>query len=461
MALFVGASFSFVYAGDLQLKIVDAPDQQRHVRWNDLGADWGYTLEARDALSATTAFASPAGTIWPTRRIDWRIIPGGDPAQQFFRVRATQLTSVERGKLISSSLITNYASSTLALFFAFYGIPVTQPSGVELYKVIYQTIDPGLNPIQASGVLALPQNPTRPLPLFSYQHGSLIKRTDAPSQNTEGEALAAVVMGASGYVALVPDYLGLGDGPGFHPYHHARSEATATIDLLRAAQAFCLDQMIPLNQQLFIAGYSQGGHATMATHWVLETENADEFQITASAPMAGAYDMSGVTATDFLSDREMPNPYYFAYLMAAYVPWYRLAGSLAEILAEPYATVLPPLLDGSHSADEINAVMPSRPIQILKPAFADNFRNHPNNPLWQALKDNDLYNWAPQAPMRLYHCSGDQDVLYANSEVALAAFHKNGALQVTLIDPLPGGSHSEGSLPSLLAARAWFETLKQ
>jgi hypothetical protein len=71
-----------------------------------------------------------------------------------------------------------------------------------------------------------------------------------------------------------------------------------------------------------------------------------------------------------------------------------------------------------------------------------------------------LYRWKPRAPLRLYHCSGDLDVDPANSQVALASFHALGATQVELIDPQPGADHSGCAQPSLLQAKAWFDSLK-
>ena len=56
----------------------------------------------------------------------------------------------------------------------------------------------------------------------------------------------------------------MGVSPGLHPYHHAISEATACVDLLRAVRAFCATNGFPLNDRLFLCGYSQGGHATLS-----------------------------------------------------------------------------------------------------------------------------------------------------------------------------------------------------
>ena len=176
--------------------------------------------------------------------------------------------------------------------------------------------------------------------------------------------------------------------------------------------------------------------------------------------MAGAYDLSGVTTSNFLSGVTQPNPYYFLYLLAAYQDVYQFAPSLAAILAPPYNTTLPPLLNGNTSGDTINAAMPANPILILKPEYLAAFRDNPRHPLRLALADNDLYRWVPRSPLHLYHCAADQDVIIANSEVALASFLAAGATQVQLIDPLPSAGHSGCVLPSLLGAKAWFDSLR-
>ncbi|MGD0091392.1 MAG: hypothetical protein ABSE73_15855, partial [Planctomycetota bacterium] len=182
----------------------------------------------------------------------------------------------------------------------------------------------------------------------------------------------------------------------------------------------------------------------------------------ASAPMAGPYDMSGVELNDILSPRCPPNPYYSAYVLMAYQSVYALAPSWSNLVVAPYASTIPPLFNGNTSGSTINGVMPACNLStILWPAVVSSLTNDPGSPLYQALRDNDLYRWKPLAPTRLYHCSGDLDVLPANSQVAYNSFHAQGASQVQLIDPQPGADHSGCAIPSLEAAKAWFDTLKR
>ena len=218
---------------------------------------------------------------------------------------------------------------------------------------------------------------------------------------------------------------------------------------------------VALNGQLFLMGYSHGGHVTMALHRELEQYHANEITITASAPMAGAYDLSGVLADDVLVGWPMPNPYYFALLLASYQPVYGLSGSLSELLAPPYDTKLPPLTDGQHTGEEINAVMPADPVKALRPDYRAAFRTQPDHPLRLALRDNDLLRWTPRAPMRIYHCRADADVIFLNSKVALDNFRARGATQVELIDPTFAADHGGCWIPSLLLAKKWFDSLRK
>jgi hypothetical protein len=268
-----------------------------------------------------------------------------------------------------------------------------------------------------------------------------------------------VIFAASSYIAVLPDYLGLGDSPGFHPYHHARSEATAVVDALRAARDSIASLATAWNGQLFLCGYSQGGHATLAAQREIESFHTHEFTITASAPSAGAYDLSGTTLNDFLSQRVSPNPYNSVYFLAAYVETYALASTFAEWLREPYNTTVPPLLDGTHRGSEINALLPANPLEILRPDVLEQIRSDPNHPLREALRENDLHTgWVPRSRTRLHHCRADADVLIANSELAYASFHAAGA-PVELVDPWPPGDHGFCAVVALLATKFWFDDL--
>jgi hypothetical protein len=443
----------------LTARVLAPVNGRPEISWTDLGAFYWYTVQERAALDHGQWMASRLTNQWPARITRWTL-PAGGADSQFYRVLAMTNGPVARGTLLAATLLHDFSLADIAALSQSFGLEIASQYPVSVYKLTYATVDAWGVGTVASGAFAVPDGLTNALPLISYQHGTSMEKTDVPSAlNTE--ANMGIAFGTTGYAVALPDYVGMGDSPGFHPYHHAKSEATAVVDMLRASRSFCAAHRILLNQQLFLCGYSQGGHVTMAAHRELEQNHADEFVITASAPMAGAYDLSGVTATDFLSGRQPPNPYYFAYLLAAYQTVYHLSDSLSNLLAAPYATTLPPLVDGRHSGGQINQAMPKIPTQALRADFLAAFRSNPNAPLWWALRDNDLYQWRPRSPLHLYHCHGDQDVIYANSETACQSFLQLGASQVQLIDPFPTANHSLGFIFCIGQAKTWFDSLRQ
>ena len=102
-------------------------------------------------------------------------------------------------------------------------------------------------------------------PFLSWQHGTTADDYWVPSNIYSDNNIIGVVGASHGYIVTMSDFIGLGDGVGFHNYVHAKTEASSTIDLILFGKEFAYDKGVMPNNQLFLFGYSQGGHATMAT----------------------------------------------------------------------------------------------------------------------------------------------------------------------------------------------------
>ncbi len=410
-----------------------------------------------------------------------------------------------RGKLHGEpKLLNTYAPVNLQLLLGLASTALGEPldlevkHGVVVYKIGYETIDATGNPTTASGAVAVPtengQPLTTPLPVISYQHGTLLLKNEAPSRgvsiSTSGafeasEILVGIALASTGYIAVMPDYVGLGDSPGRHPYVHAASEASAVIDMLRATRALAKENGFSESGQLFLMGYSQGGHATLAAQQEIERNHADEFEVTASAAGAGPYDLSGSMVDVMLAEEPYPRPFYLPYVLLAYNDTYDIGTGQTGLFKtnaptpeRPYSDIIPALFDGKNDATTVNKELPPIPIQVLTDAFVQGVRDDANHPLRRALAENDLYDWAPKAPIRLYHCSGDVTVSVCNSAQAFKQLRINGG-SVELIDPFrvdasiddfdaacsaetpSGGDHSSCALPSLLGSKLWIDSLVQ
>jgi len=306
---------------------------------------------------------------------------------------------------------------------------------VDFYRVEYTTIHPNGSPVTVSGAVCVPVSEGCSFPLSSYQHGTIARRTDAPSfLSTEG--MICVLYASAGYVSIAADYIGLGTSPGMHLYVHADSEASTCIDLLHATVELQEQLNYTLNDELFIWGYSQGGHATAALQRALETDAESPFTLTGSAPMSGPYDVSGVQAAVITGNDPYPTPGYLPYVVFSYQEAYGgiLYNDISEVFVAPYDELLPGLFDGNTSMGTINNQCPDVPSQMLQPALLELFQNDPQHPMRVALADNDLLDWAPQAPTRLLYCNADDQVNYMNSEVAYDAYIALGSTSVESID---------------------------
>lgn len=332
-------------------------------------------------------------------------------------------------------------------------------NGIEVYRLKYWSTDAHGQPIVASGAMMVPTADTCYHSIACYMHGTILEKDGVPSRLSQ-EALVGYYLSGIGFVSALPDYLGLGDSPGLHPYVHAATEAAASIDLLRAVREWCDAHGVSLNGQLFLTGYSQGGHACMATHRAIEQDLGGEFTVTASAPCSGPYDVSGVQAQVMLDTVPYPAPYYLPYVVLAYGSVYPgIFADPSEVFEAPWDTLLPPLFDGMHSAGDVDAVIPSVPSVVLRDSLLQAFASDPQHPFRLALADNDLYHWTPQAPLRMYYCSADDHVFAGNTLTALQAFQSAGAPQVSAVD-MGALDHGACAFPALLAVRAWLMDLQ-
>jgi|GEM_PF-303578 len=389
---------------------------------------------------------------------------------QLFKITNLSLQSENiagRGNLTKSTLVNEVTQSQFNLLVSFYNlqnnasINLQAQNDIAVYSVTYQTIDPAGTLVEASALVALPVGEEKSFPLIAYQHGTEVLRNGAPSMDPND--LPSLGLAASGYVVVSSDYLGLGESTLLHPYVHAHSLATTVIDALRATKTLSNEKNISLNGQLFLIGYSEGGYATMAVHREIQRNYGEEFTVTASAPMAGPYDMSGSMLERFFDDTTHPNPYYFPYTILAYKQVYDFKDSLSEIFHSPYDQSISNLFDGTKSGSEINDAIPENR-QLFTQNLYDQLQSQQNPWLKVSLYENDVYRWTPNNPTYLFHCTQDEQVPYQNTQVAYNYFQNIGASQVQLFaidDESLNQSdvHSGCAIPLLLKGKELFDVL--
>ena len=352
----------------------------------------------------------------------------------------------ERGALISSDLVSTDRSILL-------------PYTVNSHKLVYYTVDTNNNIIKASGLLSVPsKGASEKSPIISYQHGTIFLDSQAPSIHASTLEGIATLAG-TGYIVSAPDFIGYGESSALiHPYMHAESLASASIDMLRASKSFLFNNNIQVNEQLFLTGYSEGGYATLALQKAIQEGFSSEFTVTASAPGAGPFDLSE-TAKTLANKITNDDPSYMSFVIKAYDSTYAL-GKIDEIYQLPYRTIVNTYFDGNHSGSEIDTALSHTTSELFEAPFLSALQGTGSHILKDKLALNNIYDWKPNAPTRFYHGPNDEIVPYSNAITTLETMQANGATNVSLgICPL--NTHVQCAVPFVLDALNFFSDYSQ
>lgn len=370
-------------------------------------------------------------------------------------------------QLISITPLSSYSTANVNAYVSMWSHSGLDLNPVKSYKVTYNTTDAHGNPTVASGAVYIPTlTDCDYAPILAYEHGTEFLRNNVPSKNKYVER--SLYFSTTGYITVLPDYLGLGDNPGLQLYQHAETEATATLDLVRAVRQYLdtASNVLKDNGQFFITGYSQGGHAAMATNKYIEDhELTNEFNVIACAPLSGAYDQTGAQF-DLIFDGDS-NYYaspFLPYVLASYQEAYgNLYQSYDEIYKPSHASQIETYLNaGTYSMNQwLNMLGTNYYVfmqdSVLQNIFAD--VNRDSHPINKALKLNNLYDWVPNNPIRMLYCGSDSMVSPANSTNALDSMLASGAAQVEAINANQAGDHNSCFIPATKNALNWFNTL--
>jgi hypothetical protein len=392
------------------------------------------------ALSAGTASAGTAGRSLPSR-------PG----------------CACRGAVVSVVPVASFSATRLTRYLRSLRLGLWSPSvhyGVDGYRVIYRTISVDGSPTTASGLVVLPRRAARSLRAVEFGHGTTVPRLDAPSFFSESDGrLAGLVAASAGFAAVAPDYLGLGAGPGRHPFLHAASEASASLDLLRASVAIAARHGRRLDPRVFVTGFSQGGQAAMALGHALQQGADPRFRLGALAPVSGTYDVAHAELPAIFSGQIAPRSatLYLPYFILAWNRIYRLYQRPAQAFRAPYDRTMPILYDGYHTDNQIQAGQAATPRALLTPRFL-RLLHHPAGALLRGLRINDATcDWEPHVPVRLYAARADRDSVIANAWHCQQALRAQGA-DVPVIDVGPV-DHITSLILALPKLLAWFQQL--
>ena len=335
-------------------------------------------------------------------------------------------------------------------------------NSVHAYRLTYRTIDSNGRPTTASGLLVLPDNDNRDITTITYLHGTMSGRDEAPSVGPRSsDRYASYLYSSAGYATVAPDYVGLGTGPGQHPYMDVADATAASVDLLDAARVAANRLGRQLRSDVYVNGFSQGGVVAMGLGKALQHGAVPGMRARAIAPISGPYALQDTEIPASLGAGPTPlnqtdAAFYLAYVLVAWQRVYHIYSDPSEVFQAPYDRTVPPLFNGDHDEDVIFAQLPSTPEQLIKPAFLAELAQ-PTGRLLAALRANDATcsDWRPRMPIRFFYADGDEQVApgdTARCRADLAAHGvATGAVDVGTV------GHSESAHRSVGAVLAWFE----
>jgi len=354
--------------------------------------------------------------------------------------------------------------------------------GMEMYAITYNpagvsgrsssnwsglVVIPGLewvqlnsNEVGRSDTRQTPPPAVTPLvcPMVSIQHPTLFDQSRVPSTYTRKwykiSDLGYLADGdyhmwnnvnewvKLGYIVVMADYPGYGnDKDTMHPFCHAESLSKSVVDMIQRAKKLVEDKNsetgVSWNRQLFLAGHSEGGYATMAAAKYIQSNPQLNLTVHGIAPLAGPYYMSSIMRSIITEDQEFTALQFLAFMTYGYNSVYRFEDNPGRLFKNNYGEEFEyELMHGENDGQKDTRIGKifegaKKPSDIFVQEYLDELANDKSD-YTEALKKNDVWNWVPKMPVLLVHAELDQCIPYENALKAYEQFPKSVVTLETL-----------------------------
>ena len=187
----------------------------------------------------------------------------------------------------------------------------------------------------------------------------------------------------------------------------------------------------------------------------------------AGSHMSGIYNMTGELLSASNSEDVYLFPSYVAWIIVGYQSVYgNLYNDLSEVFLPPYAPLVQGFVDGTTTRSDLNGLLidelvknagASIPRFLFTDSFLASFEEDPNGPFQTALRDNNLFDWIPNSPMRMMYCMADDQVAFTNSTFTDSVMNANGAMDVLAVDVNSNADHGGCVIPATFATVIFFD----
>jgi pimeloyl-ACP methyl ester carboxylesterase len=361
-----------------------------------------------------------------------------------------------RGSIVRVEHLFGLPAFALRLIIWYMGSPKPIPvtSGIDLYRIAYWS-ESGGRPVLVSGLLTMPAaGPLRGTVI--WMHGTQMERGSSQSSPAWGESVpVSGVFAGGGYALVAPDLVGLGASKDIQAYFCNASTVSVTRDFLRAAQRVTADLGRTWNSDLYLVGFSQGGHSVAVLQRAFEADPNSPWHVKASAGIAGPYDIGGITIPFALKGESTGDSQYLSMFTLSYASFYHL--SLGSALKPKYAAIVPRLFDGNHTREDVDKDLPADPRLLFNSGFLSALEARGDNWLLRMADRNEAFRWRPRAPFRAYYGENDVDVPPAEAKHFVKVATSMGG-HVLAVDVGPY-DHDASVVQAVPRVRDWFDEI--
>jgi hypothetical protein len=436
--------------------------------------------------------------------LGWPGLASADSASVLSALASGLRPALPAGKLVDQSVRVSAArlDQLVARTYPDFNNPAVLPAfdparsgaryDVELHRLVAPFVVPETGEaVTLSGLLALPVGATGPLPIVSWQHGTVLTFDGVPSNMLKladpnfvmsypadsAETLFNVHRFAGqGYAVIAADYVGKG------PFRNGRGEAYGVRDVtvgtcLRMLEAgyTTLRAMGIEAGPLFLNGWSQGG---LNSQWLAQELRRRKIAVAATS-VSSPFNELTETLRFWSGAQTYPVPEGAAsfpaapdwlslcmiVLLGSYELNYGLKGLMQHAVAPPFRDMAANFWRTYDMRFDPAKPFPSGST-LLVPRFFDSFTHETNSAFLRQIARNSATYWHYDSPIRFHIGLADEGI---HPTVARRAIAAGGALATEVT--VAGASHRATFMASLygeprhLAGQtntlAWFDSLRR
>lgn len=384
---------------------------------------------------------------------------------QNLKGRTTDTTST--GKIITTETVQTLTSAqTLALIKQTDPGYQGTPPPIQMQTFSYTMSDTQGKTATVFGRVFLPADGrSSNLPIFAFAPGTTgiddqcAASLEKPAQrNWANYPSLMAAYAAQGYATVTTDYEGMRDATRLHHYMVGELEGRALLDSVRALQGLSISKGKVDTAEVYLSGYSQGGHAAL---WADRIASKYTPELTVKG-VIGFGPLTDVTRT--VSDISVgANLIWFApYVLRSYADWYGDTYDIPRYLVEPFATNLNSDIARNCIDSNIKHWGDKDSKKVLTPQFLDALKTNTlasfSPDLYKRLQANSALGYNTASNKLLNQGKFDNVILPAQTEQARKSLCKDGNKVTAKV--YPTATHYNTMVSSFQDTLTWMKSLR-